>query len=175
MILENGYIFRGFNSTLKVFLITANIELSYRVRPLRSPLRSPRPRVERQVQIQSDYFPTANTQQNTKHCTLRTENGKTLHHMAQSRRSPIGVKLFGESGANPPTEWQTWIATFKLAVMAQHNLEVDKLLRLKPARTDLFYPTMPTLEEKFEKQTTRHASVNNAMRKDVWTGKMNAR
>ena len=77
--------------------------------------------------------------------------------MAQSSRSPIGVDLFGESGANPPTEWQIWIATFRLAVMAQHNLEVDEMLRLKPARTELFYLTMPTLEEKFENETNDEA------------------
>ena len=59
---------------------------------------------------------------------------------------------FGKK-ANPPTEWQTWLATFKMAVMAQHNLEVEKLLRLKPSRTELFYSTMPTLEDEFEKET----------------------
>ena len=73
--------------------------------------------------------------------------------MAQSSRSPIGVNLFWETGANPPVEWQPWLATFKMAVMAQHNIEVEKLLRLKPARTELFYPTMPTLEEELDNET----------------------
>ena len=77
--------------------------------------------------------------------------------MAQTSRSPIGVHLFWESGANPKTEWPTWLASFKMAVMAQHNLEVDKLLRLKPSRTELFYPTMPTLEDEFEIETQDEA------------------
>ena len=100
--------------------------------------------------------------------------------MAQCSRSPIGVNLFWETGANPPVEWQPWLATFKMAVMAQHNIEVEKLLRLKPARTELFYPTMPTLEE----ELSRHKRMkpeknpdkeNSETRKDVWTGKMNAK
>ena len=77
--------------------------------------------------------------------------------MAKSSRSPIGVNLFWETGANPPTEWQTWLATFKMAVMAHNNLEVVKLLWLKPARTELFYPTMPTLEDEFENETLDEA------------------
>ena len=44
-----------------------------------------------------------------------------------------------------------------MAVMVQHNLEVDKLLRLKPARTELFYPTMPTLEDEFKNETNDKA------------------
>ena len=77
--------------------------------------------------------------------------------MAQTSRSPIGVHLFWESGANPQTEWPTWLVTYKMAVMVQHNLEVDKLLRLKPSRTELFYPTMPTLEDEFENETQDEA------------------
>ena len=44
-----------------------------------------------------------------------------------------------------------------MAVMAQHNIEVGKLLRLKPARTELFYPTMPTLEEELDNETREEA------------------
>ena len=91
--------------------------------------------------------------------------------MAQSSRSPIGVNLFWETGANPPTEWQTWLATFKLAVMAQHKLEVDKLLPLKPARTELFYPTMPTLDDEFENETldeARQRERRNLKRRVDW-------
>ena len=77
--------------------------------------------------------------------------------MAQSSKSPIGVNLFWETSVNSPTEWQTWIATFKNVVMTQHSLEVDNLLRLKPARTELFYPTMPTIEDEFENETNDEA------------------
>ena len=80
---------------------------SYRGRPLLSPIRSSRLKVERQVQIQP-YSPSTDTlQQNKQHPTLHTEKEKVLHHMAQSSRSPIGVNLFWETGANPPREWQT--------------------------------------------------------------------
>ena len=103
-----------------------------------------------------------NTQKKTQQHTLRTQNGKTLHHMTQSSRSPIGVNLF----------WETWIAAFKMAVIAQHNLEVDKLLRLKPAGTELFYPTMPTLEEEFENEENdeaRHREPQTASRETKLT------
>ena len=59
--------------------------------------------------------------------------------MAQSTlKSPIGVPLFWETGANPNQEWAQWFSTFKLAVMAKENLKVDKLLRTKPTPADLF-------------------------------------
>ena len=61
---------------------------------------------------------------------------------AQSIKSPIGVPLYWESGANPTIEWQTWFSTFKMAVMAKENMHVDHLLRLKPTAGDLL--TEPT-------------------------------
>ena len=138
-------------------------------------MHSPRLRVERQVQIQLYNPSTDNIHHNTQQNAHHSESGKILHHMAQSSRSQIGVNLFWETGANPPTEWQTWIARFKMAVRAQHN--PGKLLHhnsnntniiidnsnddvkniLKPTRTELFYPTMPTLEEQFENETNDEA------------------
>ena len=91
--------------------------------------------------------------------------------MAQLSRSRIGVNLFWETGANPPTEWQTWLATFKMAVIAQPNLEVEKLLRLKPANAELFYPTKPTLEDQFENETldeARQREQRNEKRRVDW-------
>ena len=44
-----------------------------------------------------------------------------------------------------------------MAVMAQHNIEVDKLLPIKPAGTKNFYPTMPTPEDEFENETNDEA------------------
>ena len=69
--------------------------------------------------------------------------------MAQSAslKPPMGVPLFGESGANPGQEWSPWFSTFKLAVMAKENIKIDKLLRRKPTPADLFYPAMPSLDE----------------------------
>ena len=55
--------------------------------------------------------------------------------------------------------------------MAQHNLEVDKLLQLKPSRTELFYPTMPTLEDEFENEThdeARQREQRNEKRRVDW-------
>ena len=37
--------------------------------------------------------------------------------------------------------------------MARNFLEVDKLLKLKPSRAELFYPTLTTYEEAFESET----------------------
>ena len=142
---------------MNVVLLSAKIELSYRVRPTLTPERSPRLRVERPAIVHSDQPTLDNIRTDTRPTTLHTENQKDLHHMAQSSRSPIGVNLFWETGANPPVEWQPWLATFKMAVMAQHNIEVEKLLRLKPARTELFYPTMPTLEEELDNETREEA------------------
>ena len=75
--------------------------------------------------------------------------------MAQSAtpKTPLGTPVFWESGANPPSEWSTWCGTLKMAIMARDNLVVDKLIRLKPTRAELFYPTLPTYEDQFEGET----------------------
>ena len=93
--------------------------------------------------------------------------------MAQSstQKSPIGVPLFWESGANLNQEWSHWFSTFKLAVMAKENLKVDKLLRTKPTPADLFYPAMPSLEEARQKESeeeTRKRDIRNQRRKIDW-------
>ena len=44
-----------------------------------------------------------------------------------------------------------------MAIMARDSIEVDKLLKLKPQPTDLFYPTLPTYEEEFEGETEDEA------------------
>ena len=91
--------------------------------------------------------------------------------MAQSMKSPIGVPLFWESWANPSNEWQTWFSTFKMAVMAKENMHVDLLLRIKPTANDLFYPIMPTLEERVEhtsEEENRKREIRNERRKVDW-------
>ena len=58
-----------------------------------------------------------------------------------------------------------------MAVMAQHNIEVDMLLRLKPARTELFYPTLPTYEDEFKNETNdeaRQREQQNENRRVEW-------
>ena len=77
--------------------------------------------------------------------------------MAQSAKTPLGVNPFWESGATPPTQWKQWFATLKMAIVARDSIDVDKLLRLKPQPTDLFYPTLPTYEEEFEGETEDEA------------------
>ena len=37
--------------------------------------------------------------------------------------------------------------------MARDSIEVEKLLKLKPQPTDIFFPTLPTYEEEFEGET----------------------
>ena len=73
--------------------------------------------------------------------------------MAQSAKTPLGVNPFWEQRATPPIEWKQWLSTLKMAIMARDSIEVDKLLKLKPQPTDLFYPTLPTYEEEFEGET----------------------
>ena len=92
--------------------------------------------------------------------------------MAQSSvKTPLGVPPFWDTGANPPTEWNTWFGTLKMAIMARDNLQVDKLLKLKPARTELPYPTIPTYEEPFDGETVdeeRQRDQRNERRKVDW-------
>ena len=86
-------------------------------------------------------------------------------------KSPIGVPSYWESGANPTNEWQTWFFTFKMAVMAKENMHVDQLLRLKPTANDLFYPIMPTFEERVENASEdeeRKRKIRNEQRKVDW-------
>ena len=40
-----------------------------------------------------------------------------------------------------------------MAIMARDNLQFDTLLKLKPTRAELFYPTLPTYEEAFDGET----------------------
>ena len=86
----------------------------------------------------------------------------TFYHSPHGAVS-IGVTLFWEAGANPNQEWAQWFSTFKLAVMAKENLKVKKLLRTKPTPADLFYPTMPSLEDPRANETqeeTRKGAMN---------------
>ena len=57
-------------------------------------------------------------------------------------------------------------------MIAQHNLEVDKLLRLKPARKELFYPTMPTLNtrRKIRKRNNRWGTTAEATKRKKMCG-----
>ena len=74
--------------------------------------------------------------------------------MAESAiKTPLGVPVFWENGANPTTEWTTWFRTLKMAIMARDNIQVDKLLKLKPTRAELFYPILTTYEDALEGET----------------------
>ena len=97
--------------------------------------------------------------------------------MAQSLKSPVGVPLFWESGANPPQEWPSWLSTIKMAVMAKENLIVDQLLRLKLTNTDLFYPTVPSYEDTIEganDKETRKRQIRNERRRVDWENECRA-
>ena len=81
--------------------------------------------------------------------------------MAQSAKTPLGVNTFWETSATPPIEWRQWSSTPKMTIMARDNIEVDKLLKLKPQATDLSYPTLPTYEEEFGGETEHEARHRN--------------
>ena len=94
-----------------------------------------------------------------------------LLDITQSAKTPLGVNPFWEIGATPPIEWRKWFSTLKMAIMARDSIEVDKLLKLKPQPTDLFYPTLPTYEEKFEGETedeARNKEQRNERRRIPW-------
>ena len=58
-----------------------------------------------------------------------------------------------------------------MAIMARDNLQVDKLLKLKPTRAELFHPTLPTYEEPLEGETDddeRQREQRNEHRKLNW-------
>ena len=57
--------------------------------------------------------------------------------------------------------------------MARDNLQVDKLLKLKPTRDELFYPTLPSYEEPFEGETGDEERQREQRNEKKWTGKMN--
>ena len=106
-------------------------------------------------------------------------NGVTVNfeiardYMTQSSipKTPLGVPVFWESGANPTSEWSTWFGNLKMAIMARDNLVVDKLLKLKPTKAELFYPTLPTYEDAFEGETEdeeRQREQRNEKRKVNW-------
>ena len=64
-----------------------------------------------------------------------------------------------------------WFGTLKMAIMARDNLQVDKLLKLKPTRAELFYPTLPAYEDALEGETEdeeRQREQRNERRKVDW-------
>ena len=89
--------------------------------------------------------------------------------MAQSvLKSPIGVPLFWETGANPNQECAQWFSTFKLAVMAKENLKVKKLLRTKQTPADFLYPAMPSLEDPRPNESEEESRKRDIRRKIDW-------
>ena len=58
-----------------------------------------------------------------------------------------------------------------MADMAKENMHVDQLLHLKPNVKDLFYPTIPTYEERKEnsyEEEDRKKEIRNERRKVDW-------
>ena len=58
-----------------------------------------------------------------------------------------------------------------MAIRARDNLQVDKLLKLKPSRTELPYPTLPAYKEPFDGETAeeeRQKDQRNERRKVDW-------
>ena len=101
----------------------------------------------------------SNPVQNTLHpqILIQIAYSNNLLHMAQSAETPLGVNAFWEQGATPPIEWKQCFSTLKMAIMARDSIEIDKLLKLNPQPTDLFYPTLPTYEEELEGETEDEA------------------
>ena len=99
--------------------------------------------------------------------------------MAQSvlSRSPIGVALFWEKGAQPTTTWEKWITTTKQAISAKENIQVEKLLRPRPTVEELDYPQEPIYEPALPIETTaekRQREQRNIKRKVEWKNQYQA-
>ena len=126
------------------------------------------------VILDRSYLPADTKVSDTEYPPFGAEQRRQIarDHMAQSSvKTPLGVPPFWDSGANPTTERNTWFGTLKMAIMARDNLQVDKLLKLKPARTELPYPTIPTYEEPFDGKTEdeeRQRDQRNERRKVDW-------
>ena len=93
--------------------------------------------------------------------------------MAQSAltRSPIGVALLWEKGAQLKTTKEKWITTTKLVISAKENIQVEKLLRPKPTAEELDYPKEPNYEPALTDETTaekRQREQRNIKRKVDW-------
>ena len=58
-------------------------------------------------------------------------------NMAQSQiKPPLGVPVFWETRARPPTKWSTSFGILNMAIMARDNLQVDKNPKLKTTRAE---------------------------------------
>ena len=93
--------------------------------------------------------------------------------MAQSpvSRSPIGVALFWEKGAQPVTTREKWITTIKLAISAIEKIQVERLLRPRPTWEEVDYPQEPIYEPALPDETTaekRQREQRNVKRKVDW-------
>ena len=93
--------------------------------------------------------------------------------MSQSAilRSPIGIPLFWEKGAQPITTWEKWITTTKLAISAKENIQVEQLLRPRPTREELDYLQEPIYEPALPDETTaekRQREQRNIKRNVDW-------
>ena len=74
------------------------------------------------VILDGSYLPTDTKVSDTEYPPFGAEQGQHLarDHMAQSSvKTPLGVPPFWDTGANPPTEWNTWFGTLKMAIMGQ--------------------------------------------------------
>ena len=141
--------------------IDSKIKISYSSTEQISP-KTRSPGISDRSRVNINLTPRGDSLQNTQRVTTyytpygaSASETELTGYMAQSAtpKTPLGTPVFWESGANPPSEWSTWFGTLKMAIMARDNLVVDKLLRLKPTRAELFYPTLPTYEDPFEGET----------------------
>ena len=167
--------------------IDSKIEISYSsIEQLSPETRSPG--IIDRSRVSNNLTPRGDSLQNTQRVTTNyTPYGASASetelpdHMAQSAtpKTPLGTPVFWKSGANPPSKWSTWFGTLKMAIIARDNLVVDKLLRLKPTRAELFYPTLLTYEDPFEGETEdtedeeRQREQRNEKRKADWENECN--
>ena len=86
--------------------------------------------------------------------------------MAQSAmaQSTFGVHFFWDKGPQPELDWNKWLSTV-LAIMVKDNIQVEKLLQLKPASKDLDYPAQPHYEPPKPDETTAEIRQRNQKRR----------
>ena len=91
--------------------------------------------------------------------------------MAQSTmaRSSLEVHFFWDKSHH--LDWEKWLATVKLAIMVNENIQVDKLLQPRPENEELDYPTEPHFEPALPGETTaerRQREQRNVKRRTDW-------
>ena len=99
-------------------------------------------------------------------------NGPNVRdNKAQSQKKLHSEYPYFGSLEQIPVRMEYVVRYTEMAIMARDNLQVDKLLKPKPTRAELFHPTLPTYKDAFDGETEdeeRQREQRNERRKVDW-------